>query len=61
MSNTTMLRPEDDTQELWQLTGRVEALRDWLIKRRSTPLATVYIDDVAGIMGFDVEGERHEM
>ena len=59
MSST--LRPEDDTQELWQVTGRIEALRDWLKIRRTTSISTVYIDDVAGIMGFDVEGERHGM
>lgn len=59
MSST--LRPEDDTQELWQVTGRIEALRDWLKIRRTTSISTVYIDDVAGIMGFDLKGEEHEM
>ena len=59
MSST--LRPEDDTQELWQLTGRMDALRDWLKQRRTTSLSTVYIDDVAGIMGFDLEDKKHEV
>ena len=59
MSST--LRPKDDTQELWQVTGRIEALRDWLKIRRTTSISTVYIDDVAGIMGFDLKGEEHEM
>ena len=59
MSST--VRPEDDTQELWQVTGRIEALRDWLQKRRKTALSTVYIDDVAGIMGFDLEDKKYEV
>ena len=59
MSST--LRPEDDTQELWQLTGRMDALRDWLKQRRTTSLSTVYIDDVAGIMGFELEDKKYEV
>ena len=28
---TTQLRPEDDTQELWALSGRVDAAHDYLM------------------------------
>ena len=48
---TAILRPEDDTQELWQLEGRIEALRSYLMNRRTSTLSTVYIDDVLAIIG----------
>ena len=57
---SALLRPEDDTQELWQMTGRIEALVSWLKARRKTALSTVYADDVAAILGYSMEGEKNE-
>ena len=48
---SAVLVPENDTQELWQLEGRIEALRGYLKARRTTPLCTVYVDDVLAIIG----------
>lgn len=48
---SAILTPENDTQELWQLEGRIEALRGYLANRRTSTLSTVYIDDVLAIIG----------
>lgn len=48
---SAVLVPENDTQELWQLEGRIEALRGYLANRRTSTLSTVYIDDVLAIIG----------
>lgn len=46
-----LLVPENDTQELWQLEGRVDALRSWLKSRRVDENDKVYINDVLAIIG----------
>lgn len=53
--NVPEMVPENDTQELWQITGRLEAVKGYLLRRRTTSLATVYVDDVLAMLGFEPE------
>ena len=59
-STTAQLVPENDTQELWTLQGRVDALHDWLLKEIHDNLESDFIKEaldndmkiICSIMGF---------
>lgn len=53
--NVGLLVPENDSQELWQLSGRMDALRDYLLNSRVTSTSTVFVDDVLAIIGCSVK------
>lgn len=53
--NISIYIPENDTQELWQLSGRMDALRDYLLNSRVTSTSTVFVDDVLAIIGCSVK------
>lgn len=48
---SAVLTPENDTQELWQLEGRIEALRSFLKSRRVDADDKIFIDDALAIIG----------
>lgn len=60
--NISVYVPENDTQELWQLSGRVNALHDWLMKEATS--GQYFSSDQAMVcilMGFNDVLEAHEL
>ena len=50
------LLPENDTQELWKLCGRVEALRGMILaKMEKDPNPLFYGKDICAVMGWKHE------
>lgn len=54
-SGTTneMLRPEDDTQELWELCGRAEALHGLIRRKHRMELKAIDLGEVEAVMGWE--------
>lgn len=61
--NISVLVPENDTQELWQLSGRVDALHAWLMNEASDEKKYFSSDQtmVCILMGFNDVLKAHEL
>ena len=53
-----MLRPEDDAQELWELSGKVEAFHNMIRWKRRNDCSSISLDEVETVMGWDEEACR---
>lgn len=50
--NINVLLPENDQQELWQMSGRVNALHDWIASEVERPYFSDDLTMVCAVMGF---------
>ena len=54
MSGIGIIIPENDTQELWEMNGMVNALRGFLQHEKENSNSSnpvVYVDEIEAIMG----------
>lgn len=54
-----ILIPETDQQELWELNGRVNALRGLAMRRKKTGYGRIDVCDVEAVMGWDEPVRRN--
>ena len=50
--NINVLVPENDQQELWQMSGRVNALHDWIASEAGGQYFSDDLTMVCAVMGF---------
>ena len=50
--NINVLVPENDQQELWQMSGRVNALHDWIASEAGRQYFSDDLAMVCAVMGF---------
>ena len=55
----SVLIPENDQQELWELNGRVKALKGYIDRNRKKESGLVYVDEIDAILGWGEYAEKY--